>query len=152
MAKGDLTKMVLKDVKQKEQQLTRMAAPEIHKLFKESVYDSLIDWYSDYTPFYYSRTNNFMNIFQSAKTMVSGNLLIMQVDSSLMMDYAGWFGQMLDASAAFDFMFMNGEHGHGRWMMHQSIPPFHIISKDFESGFEGRVQKIIDDKAKKLFS
>lgn len=152
LAKGDLTKIVLKDVRQKEHQLTRIAAPEIHQLFKESVYDSLISWYSDYTPAFYSRTNNFMNVFQSAKTIVNGNLLIMQVDSSSMMDYAGWFDQILDASKAFDFMFMNGEHGHGRWMMYQSIPPFHIISKDFESGFRGRVQKIIDDKAKKLFS
>ena len=50
MAKGDLTKIVLKDVRQKEHQLTRIAAPEIHELFKESVYDSLIGWYSDYTP------------------------------------------------------------------------------------------------------
>lgn len=152
LAKGDLTKIVLKDVRQKEHQLTRIAAPEIHQLFKESVYDSLISWYSDYTPAFYSRTNNFMNVFQSAKTIVNGNLLIMQVDSSSMMDYAGWFDQILDASKAFDFMFMNGKHGHGRWMMYQSIPPFHIISKDFESGFGGRVQKIIDDKAKKLFS
>lgn len=152
MAKGDLTRMVLENYKQKEQQLAKDAAPEINKLFKESVYDSLIDWYSDYTPFYYSRTNNFMNVFQSARTIVNGNLLTMQVDSNLMMDYEGWFGQTLNADTAFDYMFMRGEHGHGRWMMYQSIQPFYRVSRDFESGFGGRVQKIINDKAKKLFN
>lgn len=47
-------------------------------------------------------------------------------------------------------MFMNGEHGHGRWMMHQSISPFDRVDRDFRSGFGGRVQKIIDNKAKKI--
>ena len=150
LAKGDLTKIVLKDVRQKEHQLTRIAAPEIHQLFKESVYDSLISWYSDYTPAFYSRTNNFMNVFQSAKTIVNGNLLIMQVDSSSMMDYAGWFDQILDASKAFDFMFMNGEHGHGHWMMHRSIPPYMYVERDIESGFNGRLDKIINKRVDEI--
>lgn len=47
-------------------------------------------------------------------------------------------------------MFMNVEHGHGRWMMHQSISPFDRVDRDFRSGFGGRVQKIIDNKAKKI--
>ena len=65
--------------------------------------------------------------------------------------YPGWLGQPLNIATAFDYMFMNGEHGHGRWMMHQSIPPFEIVDKDFQNGFGGHVQKIIDRKAKELF-
>ena len=158
MAKGDLASMILKDIKHAEKQLTKEVAPEINKLFKESVYDSLIDWYNDYSPMEYVRTQNFMNVYNSAYTSANGNILTLQVDSSRMNDYPGFSRppyptyekQPLQANTAFDDMFMNGEHGHGRWMMHQSIPPFDRVDRDFRSGFGGRVQKIIDNKAKKI--
>ena len=156
--KGKLTDFILKDVKQVEKQLAKEVAPEINKLFKESVYDSLIQWYSEYSPNIYQRTNNFMNVYKSANTLCRGNILTMRVDSSLMNDYLGfdippypsYERQTLYANTAFDFMFMNGEHGHGRWMMHQSIPPFDRVDKDFRNGFGGKVQKIINGKAKEI--
>lgn len=174
MAKGDLTSMIMADVKKKEKQLAKKVAPEINQLFKESVHNSLIDWYSDYSPMTYERTNNFMKILDSTRTRCKGNILHFSVDSGAMDNYIGWAGygwgntydatredgkysnkkgnhQKLNASLAFDYMFMNGEHGHGRWMMHQSTPPFEIIDRDFQSGFGGHVQKIIDNKAKELF-
>ena len=64
--------------------------------------------------------------------------------------YPTYEKQSLQANIAFDYMFMNGEHGHGRWMMHQSISPFDRVDRDFLSGFGGRVQKIIDNRAKKI--
>ena len=156
--KGKLTDFILKDVKQVEKQLAKEVAPEINKLFKESVYDSLIQWYSEYSPNIYQRTNNFMNVYKSANTLCRGNILTMRVDSSLMNDYLGfdippypsYERQTLYANTALDFMFMNGEHGHGRWMMHQSIPPFDRVDKDFRNGFGGKVQKIINGKAKEI--
>lgn len=156
--KGKLTDFILKDVKQVEKQLAKEVAPEINKLFKESVYDSLIQWYSEYSPNIYQRTNNFMNVYKSANTLCRGNILTMRVDSSLMNDYLGfdippypsYERQTLYTNTAFDFMFMNGEHGHGRWMMHQSIPPFDRVDKDFRNGFGGKVQKIINGKAKEI--
>ena len=156
--KGKLTDFILKDVKQVEKQLAKEVAPEINKLFKESVYDSLIQWYSEYSPNIYQRTNNFMNVYKSANTLCRGNILTMRVDSSLMNDYLGfdippypsYERQTLYANTAFDFMFMNGEHGHGRWMMHQSIPPFDRVDRDFRNGFGGKVQKIINGKAKEI--
>ena len=156
--KGKLTDFILKDVKQVEKQLAKEVAPEINKLFKESVYDSLIQWYSEYSPNIYQRTNNFMNVYKSANTLCRGNILTMMVDSSFMNDYLGfdippypsYERQTLYANTAFDFMFMNGEHGHGRWMMHQSIPPFDRVDKDFRNGFGGKVQKIINGKAKEI--
>lgn len=158
MAKGDLVSMILKDVKQAEKQLAKEVVPEINKLFKESVYDSLIDWYNDYSPMEYVRTQNFMNVYNSAYTSANGNILTLQVDSSRMNDYPGFSRlpyptyekQSLQANTAFDYMFVNGEHGHGCWMMHQSIPPFDRVDRDFQSGFGGRVQKIIDNRAKKI--
>lgn len=156
--KGKLTDFILKDVKQVEKQLAKEVAPEINKLFKESVYDSLIQWYNEYSPNIYQRTNNFMNVYKSANTLCRGNILTMRVDSSFMNDYLGfdippypsYERQTLYANTAFDFMFMNGEHGHGRWMMHQSIPPFDRVDKDFRNGFGGKVQKIINGKAKEI--
>ena len=156
--KGKLTNFILKDVKQVEKQLAKEVAPEINKLFKESVYDSLIQWYSEYSPNMYQRTNNFMNVYKSANTSCHGNILTMSVDSSFMNDYPGfdippyptYKRQTLYANTAFDFMFINGEHGHGRWMMHQSISPFDRVDRDFRNGFGGKVQKIINDKAKEI--
>ena len=156
--KGKVTDFILKDGKQVEKQLAKEVAPEINKLFKESVYDSLIQWYSEYSPNIYQRTNNFMNVYKSANTLCRGNILTMRVDSSLMNDYLGfdippypsYERQTLYANTAFDFMFLNGEHGHGRWMMHQSIPPFDRVDKDFRNGFGGKVQKIINGKAKEI--
>lgn len=156
--KGKLTDFILKNVKQVEKQLAKEVTPEINKLFKESVYDSLIQWYSEYAPNIYQRTNNFMNVYKSANTLCRGNILTMRVDSSFMNDYLGfdippyssYERQTLYANTAFDFMFMNGEHGHGRWMMHQSIPPFDRVDRDFRNGFGGKVQKIINGKAKEI--
>ena len=156
--KGKLTDFILKDVKQVEKQLAKEVTPEINKLFKESVYDSLIQWYSEYSPNIYQRTNNFMNVYKSVNTSCRGNILTMMVDSSFMNDYLGfdippypsYERQTLYANTAFDFMFMNGEHGHGRWMMHQSIPPFDRVDRDFRNGFGGKVQKIINGKAKEI--
>lgn len=148
--KGKLTDFILKDVKQAEKQLAKEVAPEINKLFKESVYNSLIQWYSDYSPKSYERTNNFLNVYQSAKTTVNGNVLNLQANCFLMDTYPGWYNQPLNPATAFDYMFMDGEHGHGRWMMHQSTPPYELIDRDFQSGFGGRVQKIINNKAKEI--
>ena len=150
MAKGDLMSMILKDVKTAEKQLAKEVTPEINELFKDSVAKSLLAWYSDYTPRDYIRTNNFMDVYRTANTTVNNNVLTMTVDHSMMFDYPGWGKTSLSSDTAFDFMFMNGEHGHGHWMMYQSTPPFEVIDRDFQSGFGGRVQKIIDNKARKI--
>lgn len=154
MAKNDLVSIVLKDIKQAEKQLAKEVAPEINKLFKESVGYALIDWYNSYDPKMYKRTNNFMTVAQTAKTIRSGNYLAMTVDSSLMNDYEGFAikpystyeKQTLYADTAFDFFFNQGKHGHGRWMMKQSTPPFWYIDRDIQDGFGGRAQKEINKK------
>ena len=130
--------------------LAEEIAPEVNILLKESVNFSLVDWYNDYDPKVYKRTNNFMRSSNSAKTTGEGNTLIMSVDSSPMSAYPGFWGQTLDADAAFDFFFMNGEHGHGKWMMHQSLPPYMYVERDIESGFGGRLDKIINKRVDEI--
>lgn len=103
-----------------------------------------------------------MRILESTRTSAKGNLLLMSVDSGNMHNYPGWTGinltndgsavgkNTLIANYAFDFMFMNGEHGHGRWMMHQSIPPYMYVEDDIYDGFGGRVNKVINKTIEKI--
>ena len=87
-----------------ENHIAEEVAPQANELLKESVRYSLIDWYNDYTPQSYERTYNFMKILDSTKTRGKGNILHFSVDSSAMDSYAGWFGQTLQSSTAFDYM------------------------------------------------
>ena len=154
MAKDKLMSKVLSSFKKVEKNLAKEVASEINKLFKESVGYALVDWYNSYDPKMYRRTNNFMTVSQSAKTVGNGKYLTMTVDSSLMNDYEGfevkpystYEKQTLYADTAFDFFFNQGEHGHGRWMMKQSIPPFWYIDRDIQDGFGGCAQKEINKK------
>lgn len=158
---------LIKKLNRIENHLAEEIAPDINELLKESVKSSLIDWYNDYNPQDYIRTNNLMNILENTRTSGKGNLLTMFVDSGSMNNYPGWNGygygnsytigksekysnQKLNASIAFDFMFMNGEHGHGKWMKHQSLPPYMYVDADIVSGFNGRANKVINDKIGKI--
>lgn len=157
MAKNDLNDLI-KKLDRIENHLGEEIAPAVNKLLKESVSRSLINWYNDYDPKDYKRTYNFMKILESTRTSAKGNLLLMSVDSGNMHDYHGFDNppyegykkQKLTANYAFDFMFMNGEHGHGRWMMHQSIPPYMYVEDDIYDGFGGRVNKVINKTIEKI--
>jgi hypothetical protein len=112
---------------------------------------SLVDYYNDYNPQAYQRTNNFMNVLKSARTSGKGNVISMSVDSGYMNSYPSWIGgNKLQPSTAFDFFFMGGEHGNGRWMMKQSLPPYMYVDADIESGFGGYINKIIDKEVDKI--
>jgi hypothetical protein len=45
---------------------------------------------------------------------------------------------------------MGGEHGHGRWMMKRSLPPYMYVDADIESGFGGHINEIIDKEVDKF--
>lgn len=133
-----------------ENHLAEEVAPQANELLKESVRFSLVDWYNDYTPQSYERTYNFMKILDNTKTRGERNILSFIVDSGSMDSYPGFYGNSLQPSTAFDFMFMNGEHGHGRWMMHRSLPPYMYVERDIESGFGGRLDKIINNRIEEI--
>ena len=158
-----------KQVKNLEKNIANKVAPNINKLFIRSVERAIQNWYNDYSPRYYIRTGNFMNVVKSAKTRGNGNILRMSVDSGYMDNYHGWYGysfgntynitprkistfngQKLNSSMAFDFMFVQGEHGHGDLLAHKSIPPYLYVERDIEDGFGGRAWKIIDKQMKNI--
>lgn len=131
--------------------LAEEIAPQVNNLLKESVAHSLIDWYNDYEPKIYQRTNNFMNILNNTRTSGKGNLLILTVDSDGMNSYPSFFGgNSLQPSIAFDFMFIDGEHGHGRWMMYRSLPPYMYVDRDISNAFNGRINQIMNNTIVKI--
>ena len=143
---------LIKKLDRIENHLAEEIAPEVNKLLKESVRFSLIDWYNDYEPQFYERTRNFMNVLENTRTSGKGNTLIMSVDSGSMGTYPGFFDKPLQPSTAFDYFFMNGEHGHGKWMMHQSLPPYMYVENDIYDGFGGRVNTIINNRIGKILN
>ena len=138
--------------------LAEEVAPQANELLKESVRFSLVDWYNDYTPQSYERTYNFMKILDNTKTRGKRNILSFIVDSGSMNSYSGFYGNSLQPSTAFDFMFMNGEHGHDKkgfegkhhWMMYRSLPPYMYVERDIESGFGGRLDKVINNRIEEI--
>ena len=141
-----------------ENHLAEEVAPQANELLKESVRFSLVDWYNDYTPQSYERTYNFMKILDNTKTRGKRNVLSFIVDSGSMNSYSGFYGNSLQPSTAFDFMFMNGEHGHDKkgfegkhhWMMHRSLPLYMYVERDIESGFGGRLDKIVNNRIEEI--
>lgn len=147
MAKNNLYSDFKKKMDRIENHIAEEIAPQANNLLKESVSYSLIDWYNDYEPKSYERTYNFMKILERTRTSGKGNILTFSVDSSAMIPYQGFNKRKpLNTGTAFDYMFMNGEHGHGRWMMHKSIPPYMYVERDIGSSFDGRLNKIINKK------
>lgn len=141
---------LLKKLDRIEYHLAEEIAPSVNELLKESVRFSLIDWYNDYTPQVYKRTYNFMRVLDNTKTSGVGNLITMYVDSGDMDSYTGFFGKPLQPSLTFDFFFVKGEHGHGRWMMHRSLPPYMYVDSDISDGFGGRINKVIDSAIERI--
>lgn len=147
MAKNNLYSDFEKKMDWIKTHIAEEIAPQINKLLRESVSYSLIDWYNDYEPKKYKRTYNFMNTLNNTWTKGKGNLLTMIVDSGSMNAYPSFSGgKSVEPSKAFDFMFINGEHGHGRYMMHRSLPPYMYVDRDISTGWDGRASKIINKK------
>lgn len=151
LAKNSLYSDFEKKMNRIKNHIAEEVAPQVNELLKESVTYSLIDWYNDYEPEVYQRTNNFMNILNNTWTSGKGNLLTMTVNSGSMNSYPSFFGgKSLEPSAAFDFMFMGGEHGHGKWMMHRSLPPYMYVDRDISTGWDGRLDKIVNKKIEEI--
>lgn len=149
---------IIKKLDNLQKNIAKEVAPEINKLLIESVDRALVDYYNSYSPSLYQRTTNFFNIADTPETSGSNNVLTLRVDNSTMSDYPGfeippylsYERKPLYADTAFEFMFENGEHGHGRWNMANSTPPKTLVDKDIQSGFDGKAQKIIKKKAMEL--
>lgn len=151
MAKNNLYSDFKRKLDRIENHIAEEVAPQVNELLKESVRYSLIDWYNDYEPRAYERTYNFMKILDDTRTSGRKNILTMSIGSSAMNSYPSFFGgNSLQPSTAFDFMFMNGEHGHGRYMMHRSLPPYMYVDRDISTGWNGRLDKIVNNKIEEI--
>lgn len=141
---------ILETLSQKLKELNNIGekvAPKLKPYFDMSVNRALADYYGSYDPKYYRRTNNFMSVTTTTKSVGSGNSVTFTVDSSSMSDYPSMLGNWYEdlyAASGFDFMYMNGEHGHGRFLKATSIPPDFLVAEDVESGFNGEAQRIIE--------
>lgn len=134
-----------------ENHIAEEMAPQVNNLLKKSVQFHLSEWYNDYSPHVYQRTNNFMRVMDSVRTSGKGKLLTMTVDSGYMNTYPSYDEEkFLQPSAAFDFMFMDGEHGHGFLMAHRSTPPFEDIDDDICSGFNGRANTVCNNALERI--
>lgn len=141
---------LIKKLDRIENHIGEEIAPSVNKLLKESVLVSLVAWYNDYKPKTYDRTYNFMKILDNTRASGKGNVIYMSVDSGSMNLYKGYSNKPLQPSTAFDFFFMNGEHGHGNWLMHTSTPPYLYVESDIYNGFGGRINDAINDAIGKI--
>ena len=141
---NELINQLIQDVNKSVQTAFKKSVSEIKRLFEKSVYDSIMDFYSSYSPTDYRRTYNLPNISDSTFVTANSNGFFLSVDSGTMNDYPGWTGNNpLAADDAFSMMFLGGEHGHGRWNMATSTAPFLWVDRDIQSGFGGQIQNII---------
>ena len=134
-------------IKQKMDALNHIGervAPKLNQLFLYSLEKSLSDFYGSYDPKMYHRTNNFQGVQNTGKTFGSGNSILFVADSSSMSDYPGIYSP-LSADVGFDMMFMNGEHGHGRFYATSSTPPYEIVDTLIQSKFNGHADAIINE-------
>ena len=151
MGNPSLEKMILQKYQNVADHIAEKIAPEVNQLFKESVEKSLINYYDSYSPDWYKRTNNFMSVGESSTTTGKGNVIEMYVDHSPMHDYPGFNGKKpLPSADAFDMFFDYGNHGHGYWLKAISTPPQQLGQKDIDSGFNGKIQKILRDTFKNI--
>lgn len=146
--------------------IAEVVAPNIESLFQESVRTALMGFYDDYSPRVYERTYNFMSVASTARVSGRGEYLTFSVSSGQMSTYPGFSGRNnhryedhsnksvlhpLQPSAAFDNMFIYGEHGNGKWLMAYTIPsPYLSVDEDIGNLFGGRAFSIINNAVKDI--
>lgn len=134
-------------IKEKIEELNHVGekvAPKLEQMFNVAIGTSLDDFYGSYSPKQYERTGNLSGIASSSMVLGEGNTLVFFADSSYMHDYPGIY-KPLSASTGFDFMFMNGEHGHGRFHAADSFPPYDYVDRVIASKFGGQATRIIEE-------
>ena len=130
--------------------MTQQIAIDLEPQFKEIVSTAIDGFYMNAQPKMYDRTGNFDSIKDSVKVSASRNEVTIHVGEENMSSYPGMFGQALDSSTAFDYFYLNGEHGHGKWNIGYSYPPFQYVedklnSIEVQNVISNSVQKILDD-------
>ena len=131
-----------------EKHLGEETALQLEKLLKKLVSTTLINWYNDYDPKSYQRTENLMNTLSRTYASGKGNIISFVVDSGNMSKYPSWSGRKFVApSLVFNDAIILGDHGYGYWFRKQTAPsPFSIIEADIVNGFNGQLNEIVNNK------
>lgn len=93
----------------------------------------------------YERTGTFDDMKNSVKIEVEGNSIYASIGDD-MSSYPGMFGMSLDGDVAWNYMFEQGEHGHGKYNIGYSMPPIQYVQNKIDSGM---IQKKVDEIATK---
>lgn len=131
-----------------QKEVPKKVLPKVEQMMRLSLNQAMADFYG-YPEGVYQRTGNFMSLTHNPEFTFGEDEITMKVSSSSMSDYPG-ITKPLSSDAAFDFMFLNGEHGHGIFQSGKSIPPNMLISQDVESGFNGQIQSLVDMEVAKI--
>ena len=130
-------------------QMCAEIAKELEPEFKRIVSDAIDGFYFYPQGQVYNRTGNFDSAKNSTKVYASGTSIIIHVGEETMSSYLGAYGKPLDPSTAFDFFYMQGEHGHGWMNIGYSYPPYQYVESQLNSAkidrlIQNAVGKVID--------
>lgn len=131
-----------------QKEVPKRVLPKIEPMMKLSLNQAMADWYGSYEGVY-QRTGNFISVAHNPIISYGSDSITMTVSSDTMHDYPGIYSP-LGADTAFAFMYMHGEHGHGRFQAAVSVPPDMLVSRDVESGFNGQVQALANAEVAKI--
>lgn len=98
-------------------------ATDLEPEFKKIISTAIDGFYYFPQGKFYKRTGNFNSVKDSVRVYGTSSSLVIYVGEDTMSSYPGMFNQPLDASTAFDYFYMNGEHGHGKWNIGYSYSP-----------------------------
>lgn len=129
--------------------ITSQIALDLEPKFKEIVSTAIDGFYMNAQPKVYNRTGNFDNMKNSVKVSSTPRSIIIEVGEDTMSDYPGMYNQSLDASTAFDYFYMNGEHGHGKWCIGYSYPPDEYVESQLNSA---EIDNIIGNSIDKVLN
>lgn len=134
-----------KDVYRYAQNYIRGAATEARRLMLEKTKTALQDWYADYKPKVYLRTNNLLNnsyrgVLRGSRWSWSGGV---ELSSEFMNDYyaitPGIYGyqkgETLDGvkDLVFEAAIMEGKHGYKNTQKVSSPAPYSVLDEYFNS-------------------
>lgn len=137
MAKDMLDK-IIDCLKEFPELYVQKFAEKAKPLVEEKLENSVNNFYMDYTPINYVRTNNFKDNVE-LDLHAEGQKLIIDVNSD-MNDYPGWWGKPLNADTAWYYMYERGWHGYGDLLFRKETQPSpdQDMRDYFNSGFDGK--------------
>lgn len=109
---------------------------------------AIANYYTDYVG-EYDRTYNFINN-RNVTTTADDTGVTINVTGDKMWDYPGFWGDPLDGLSAFEMFYMNGEHGHGKFLAATTTPPDEYMKQSINSGLNGQINRLLKSSVKEV--